>query len=147
MGETPKNKPLQNRTSDYYVNEYGSVTKKTSAKLKASPFTIFTINEDGSVTRQPKKKSAESRESSRVNHGNNAERKKTSGSSINVVFYGTALYIIAAIIFFILLIINTYEEGETIGNWVGILLGLSTVSWMLYSFIVRPILKWISDLF
>lgn len=144
MGEMPNVKSSRNVKHDYYVNDDGSVTKRRATK--SGPQTSsFIVNEDGSVTnRSVQKRKANNSSSTRPI---NITTKGNDSVSWLVVPIGTVLYIIATIIFFILLVMNTYEEGETVGDWIEILLGLSFVAWLLYLFIARPILRWLSDLF
>lgn len=120
MGEQIKDRHqrLHTSTSDYYVNEDGSVTKK-------SPKTVVKNDNSKSI------KTIE---------------KNTKVNSRSIVSAGTVFYIIATVIFFVLLVVNTYEDGETIVDWIEILIGLSFISGILYALIIRPILNWLNDL-
>lgn len=144
MGEMSNIKSSRNVKHDYYLNDDGSVTKNGPAKFRQQT-SSFIVNEDGSVTNR----SAQKRKAYNSSSTGTIKTTTKGNESVSwlVVPIGTILYIIATIIFFILLVMNTYEEGETVGDWIEILLGLSFVAWLLYSFIVRPILRWLSDLF
>lgn len=109
---------LHTNTSDYYVNEDGSVTKRSPKKVgkKDPPKSIKTIE------------------------------KHTKENSRSIVLAGTVLYIIATVIFFVLLVVNTYEDGETIVDLIEILFGLLVVSGIIYALIIRPILNWLNNL-
>lgn len=63
-----------------------------------------------------------------------------------ILVIGTVLYIIANIIFGILLVVNT-SDGESVIDWILILLGLAFVSYFVYSIIVMPFLEWLDRLF
>lgn len=144
MGEIPNSKRKHNSTPDYYVNDDGSVTKRGAAKPRPQT-SSFTINEDGSVT----KRITQQRSSQSATHTRKVSpviQEDRHGTSSSVVSIGTIIWIIATIIFFILLIINTYEENETIGDWILILIGLSFFSGFIYSIIVRPILNWLDNI-
>lgn len=145
MGEIHNNKQTQNSTSAYYVNDDGSVSKKTAAKPKAQP-SSFIVNEDGSVTKRAVKRKV-SQSVKQPQKIRTSEQSVTHRSSSSVVSIGSIIWIIATVIFFILLIINTYEEDETIVDWIEILIGLSFFSGLIYSIIIRPFLNWLNDLF
>ena len=120
MGEQIKDRHqrLHRSASDYYINEDGSVTKRFPKKVvkKDNPKSIKTIE------------------------------KNTKENTRSTVLAGTVLYIIATVIFFILLVVNTYEDGETIVDWIEILFGLLVVSGIIYALIIRPLLNWLNDL-
>lgn len=144
MGEIPNSKQTHNNTSDYYVNDDGSVTKRGAAKPRPQT-SSFNINEDGSVTRKVNQQRG-SQSATHTRKVSPAKQEYIRGNSSSIVSIGTIVWIIATIIFFILLIINTYEENETIGDWILILIGLSVFSGLIYSIIIRPILNWLDDI-
>lgn len=144
MGEVSNNKRAHNSKTNYYVNDDGSVTEKITPKPR-SQTSLYTINEDGSVT----KTTAQRRVSQSATHTRKVspvKQKDIHGKSRSIVSIGTIVWIIATIIFFILLIKNTYEENETVGDWILILIGLSFFSALIYSIIIRPILNWLDDI-
>ena len=132
-------------TSDYYVNGDGSVTKKRAVKPR-SQTAKFIVNEDGSVTKKTVRRNI-TRNISKSKTFKTTDEDHTIRTSNSVVFIGTVIYIIATIIFFVLLVVNTYEEGETISDWIEIFIGLSAISGLLYTIIIRPFLNWLADLF
>lgn len=144
MGEIPNSKQKHNSTVHYFVNEDGSVTKKTATKPR-SQTSSFIVNEDGSVTKRvPQQRS--SQRPTQARKVSPVAQHDLHGNSNSIVSIGTIVWIIATIIFFILLIINTYEENETVGDWILIFIGLSFFSSLIYSIIIRPILNWIDDI-
>lgn len=140
MGEIPNSKRTHNSTTDYYVNEDGSVTKKTVTKPR-SQTSSFTINEDGSVT----KRSAMTKHS--INQNRSAKRVNCKSEPIKdrstVYPIGITIHVVATIIFLILMIVNT---TDTFGGYVEACLGLSLFSVFLYHIVTRPILNWLSGL-
>lgn len=145
MGDISKIKPKRNITSGYYVNDDGSVTKKTATKPHTQT-SSFIVNEDGSVTKKIMQRNA-TRYTPKPKTTKAVEDENISGVISSMEVVGTIIYIIANIIFFVLLIINTYEEGETIVDWIEILAGLSFLSYFLYRIIIHPILNWLEDIF
>lgn len=145
MGDISKIKPKRNITFGYYVNDDGSVTKKTATKPHTQT-SSFIVNEDGSVTKRTKQRNA-TRYTPKPKSTKVVEDENISGIFSSMEVVGTIIYIIANIIFFVLLIINTYEEGETIVDWIEILAGLSLFSYFLYRIIIHPILNWLEDIF
>lgn len=144
MEEIPNSKQTQNRTSGYYVNDDGSVTKKTAAKPQPQT-SSFIINEDGSVTRKVTQHRG-SQSATNTRKVSPVKQENIHGNSSTIVSIGTFVWIIVTIIFYLLLIINTYEENETFGDWILILIGLSFFSGLIYSIIIRPILNWLDDI-
>lgn len=144
MGEIPNNSRSRKGTSDYFVNEDGSVTKKRTVKPRTQTAS-FIVNEDGSVTkRTAPKRSVQTTAQPPV--AKKVEQPVTRNNTISIIGIGRFVWIIATIIFFILLVVNTYEENETVGDWILILIGLSFFSGLIYSIIIRPILNWLDDL-
>lgn len=145
MGDISKIKPKRNITSGYYVNDDGSVTKKTATKPHTQT-SSFIVNEDGSVTKKIMQRNV-TRYTPKPKTTKAVEDENISGVFSSMEVVGTIIYIIANIIFFVLVIINTYEEGETIVDWIEILAGLSFLSYFLYRIIIHPILNWLEDIF
>lgn len=145
MGEMSDIKRSHKITSDYYVNGDGSVTKKRAVKPR-SKTAKFIVNEDESVTKKTVQRNV-TRNISKSKTFKIIDEDHTIRTSNSVVFIGTVIYIIATIIFFGLLVVNTFEEGETISDWIEIFIGLSAISGLLYTIIIRPFLNWLDDLF
>lgn len=141
MGE-PANK---NHTSEYRVNEDGSVTRRKND---------FIINDDGSVTRI--------QSSANVGRKPNITYRKTAtdpkqytkipsshvvkeSSNFGVRAIVGIVYIVAVIIFFVMLYINAYEPGETFFDWMEIFFGLGVIAAMIWGFLINPILNKILD--
>ena len=145
MGEMSDIKHSHKITSDHYVNGDGSVTKKRAVK-PCSQTAKFIVNEDGSVTKKTVRRNV-TRNISKSKTFKTIDEDHIIRTSNSVVLIGTVIYIIATIIFFGLLVVNTYEEGETISDWVEIFIGLSAISGLLYTIMIRPFLNWLDDLF
>lgn len=132
-------------TSDHYVNGDGSVTKKRTVKPR-SQTAKFIVNEDESVTKKTVRRNV-TRNISKSKTFKTIDEDHIIRTSNSVVFIGIVIYIIATIIFFGLLVVNTYEEGEAISDWIEIFIGLSVISGLLYTIIIRLFLNWLDGLF
>lgn len=137
MGE-PANK---NHTSEYRVNEDGGVVRRKKD---------FIINDDGSVTRI--QSSVNVGRKSNITYRKTApspkQYPKTStphvvkeSSSFGIRVIVGIVYIIAVMIFFVVLYINAYEPGETFFDWLEIFLGLGFIAAMIWGFLINPILN------
>lgn len=131
MGTSIKDRKDTN-TSKYCIKEDVDPIQSSS----------FIVNEDGSVTKRSPKKVVRKDNPKSIK----TIEKHTKGNPGSIVLVGTVLYIIATVIFFVLLVVNTYEDGETIVDWIEILIGLSFISGIIYALIIRPILNWLNDL-
>lgn len=143
MEKISKTKSSCTTASDYHINEDAFVTKMKTNN-RCSQIDSFIVNEDGSVTKKIMRKNMTQNTSK--SHTVYTVKSKGSNDSSPIISVGTVLYIIVTIIFFILLFINTYEEGETIGDWITILIGLSIIFGFLYAFIIKPFLNWLQKI-
>lgn len=140
MGEIPSNKHTHNISADYYVNNDGSVTKKTVAKPRPQTFP-FVVNEDGSVTKKSAWTNLSTRYRPTTKRANITSKSVKDRSMIYPI--GTTIHILVTIIFLILMVVNT---TDTFGGYVEACLGLSLFSIFLYHIVTQPILNWISNL-
>lgn len=140
MGDMPikkENTRLHNRTSEYYVNEDGSVTKIRKTLVNDE---VIRIGEVSRASKTRKHIPANKESKLRNNHSNSKSQSK----SYQILLIGTLLHVIFTIILLVFMVINT---TDTLGGYCEAIVGLIFFSFFIYYFITRHILFRIVDFF
>lgn len=134
MGDMPikkENTRLHHRTSEYYVNEDGSVTKIRK-----------TLVNDKVISASKTKKYIPTNKERKSRNCNSCFKSQSKlYLSLHIV---PLLHVIFPIVLFVFMVINT---TDTFGNYCYGFVGLFFFSFVIYYFITRPIINWIEDFF
>lgn len=122
-----------NSTSDYYVNEDGSVTRKTLVNDEV-------ISKVSSASKTKKHVPTNKKSKLRNRHSSS----KSQSNLYLILLIGTLLHIIFTIVLLVFMVINT---TDTFGGYCEGTVGLFFLSLLIYFIITRPILNKIVDLF
>lgn len=122
-----------NSTSDYYVNEDGSVTRKTLVNDEV-------ISKASSASKTKKHVPTNKKSKLRNRHSSS----KSQSNLYLILLIGTLLHIIFTIVLLVFMVINT---TDTFGGYCEAIVGLLIFSSFIYYFITRPVLFKIADFF
>lgn len=122
-----------NSTSDYYVNEDGSVTRKTLVNDEV-------ISKVSSASKTKKHVPTNKKSKLRNRHSSS----KSQSNLYLILLIGTLLHIIFTIVLLVFMVINT---TDTFGGYCEAIVGLLIFSSFIYYFITRPVLFKIADFF
>lgn len=136
MGDLPikeREARSHNGTSDYYVNEDGSVTRKTLVNDEV-------ISKASSASKTKKHVPTNKKSKLRNRHSSS----KSQSNLYLILLIGTLLHIIFTIVLLVFMVINT---TDTFGGYCEAIVGLLIFSSFIYYFITRPVLFKIADFF
>lgn len=122
-----------NSTSDYYVNEDGSVTRKTLVNDEV-------ISKASCASKTKKHVPTNKKSKLRNRHSSS----KSQSNLYLILLIGTLLHIIFTIVLLVFMVINT---TDTFGGYCEAIVGLLIFSSFIYYFITRPVLFKIADFF
>ena len=136
MGDLPikeREARSHNSTSDYYVNEDGSVTRKTLVNDEV-------ISKASSASKTKKHVPTNKKSKLRNRHSSS----KSQSNLYLILLIGTLLHVIFTIVLLVFMVINT---TDTFGGYCEAIVGLLIFSSFIYYFITRPVLFKIADFF
>ena len=136
MGDFPikeRKARSHNSTSDYYVNEDGSVTRKTLVNDEV-------ISKVSSASKTKKHIPTNKKSNLKNCHSSSKSQSKL----YQILLIGTILHVFFTIVVLVLIVINT---TDTFSGYCEGTVGLFFLSLLIYFIITRPILNKIVDLF